>query len=72
MTTAGKGSKKRDDAKRLGADHFYATSDPETFSGLGGHFHLIINTVSAQVDWNQFLGLLKVDGTMVLLGIPAH
>ena len=33
-------------------------------------FDLIIDTVSAQHDYNAYLGLLKVDGTMVLLGIP--
>jgi uncharacterized zinc-type alcohol dehydrogenase-like protein len=62
--------KKKDDAKRLGADHFYATSDAETFNTLSGSFDLIINTVSLDIDWNQYLSLLKVDGAMVLLGIP--
>ena len=63
--------KKRDDSKRLGADHFYATSDPDTFKKLQGSFDLIINTVSAQMDWNPFLFLLKVDGAMVVVGLPA-
>lgn len=62
--------KKVEDAKRLGADHFYATSDPATFEKLNGHFDLIINTVSAKMDWNQYLELLRRDGTMVILGIP--
>ena len=58
------------DAKRLGADHFYATSSPETFQKLALCFDLIINTVSAEIDWNHYLGLLKVDGTMVVVGAP--
>jgi len=62
--------KKEADAKRLGADHFYATADPETFTQLKGSFDLIVNTVSAQMDWNQYLNLLKVDGTMVVVGLP--
>ncbi|MFA4994317.1 MAG: NAD(P)-dependent alcohol dehydrogenase [Bdellovibrionales bacterium] len=62
--------KKESDAKRLGADHFYATSDPETFKKLKGSFDLIINTVSAEIDWNQYLQLLVVDGSMVLVGVP--
>ena len=62
--------KKKDDAKRLGADHFYATADPETFANLARHFDLILNTVSADMDWNQYLGLLKLDGTMVVVGLP--
>jgi uncharacterized zinc-type alcohol dehydrogenase-like protein len=62
--------KKEADSKRLGADHFYATSDPETFKKLQGCFDLIINTVSMDIDWNAYLQLLEVDGSMVLLGIP--
>jgi uncharacterized zinc-type alcohol dehydrogenase-like protein len=62
--------KKQADGKRLGADHFYATSDAETFTKLAGHFDLIINTVSALVDWKQYLGLLRIDGTMVVVGLP--
>jgi len=62
--------KKQSDGKRLGADHFYATSDPETFTKLANSFDLVINTVSARMDWNQYLNLLKVDGTMVVVGLP--
>jgi uncharacterized zinc-type alcohol dehydrogenase-like protein len=62
--------RKQDDGKRLGADHFYATSDPETFTKLARSFDLVLNTVSAQMDWNQYLSLLKVDGSMVVVGLP--
>jgi uncharacterized zinc-type alcohol dehydrogenase-like protein len=62
--------KKQADGKRLGADHFHATSDPETFTKLKSSFDLIINTVSAEMDWNEYLALLKIDGTMVLVGLP--
>jgi uncharacterized zinc-type alcohol dehydrogenase-like protein len=61
---------KTDDGKRMGADHFHATSDEATFTRLEGTFDLLINTVSADMDWNKYLNLLKVDGTMVLVGIP--
>ncbi|ESQ78789.1 NAD(P)-dependent alcohol dehydrogenase [Asticcacaulis sp. YBE204] len=63
---------KKDDALALGADHYYATNDAETFKTLAGSFDLIINTVSAPIDWNAYLGLLKIDGTMVLVGIPEN
>ena len=62
--------RKQADGKRLGADYFYATSDPDTFQKLAGYFDLIVNTVSADIDWNQYLRLLKVDGSMVLVGVP--
>ena len=70
VTVFSQSTRKQEDAKRLGADHFYATADPETFTKLERHFDLIINTVSADIDWNQYLKLLKVDGTMVVVGIP--
>jgi alcohol dehydrogenase (NADP+) len=62
--------KKQADGRRLGADHFYATSDPETFTKLKGSFDLIVNTVSAEMDWNEYLKLLRVNGTMVVVGLP--
>jgi uncharacterized zinc-type alcohol dehydrogenase-like protein len=61
--------KKREDALRFGADHFYDTSKSDTFTKLNNYFDLIINTVSADIDWNQYLGLVKPEGTMVLIGV---
>jgi uncharacterized zinc-type alcohol dehydrogenase-like protein len=63
---------KEADGKRLGADHFFATSEPKTFEKLNSYFDLIICTVSANIDWNQYLSLLKRDGTMVVVGVPAN
>jgi uncharacterized zinc-type alcohol dehydrogenase-like protein len=62
--------KKQEDGLRLGADHYYATSDESTFSDLAGTFDLIINTVSAEIDVDAYLSLLAVDGTMVNVGAP--
>ena len=62
--------RKQADSRRLGADHFYATSDPDTFKKLRGSFDLIINTVSSPMDWNRFIALLKVDGSFVVVGLP--
>ena len=70
VTVLSQSMKKQADGKRLGADHFHATSDPATFSSLKGRFDLIINTVSAEMDWNQYLSLLKLDGSMVVVGVP--
>lgn len=61
---------KKDDGIKMGADHFYATSDPSTFEKLKNTYDLIINTVSAKMDWDALLALLKPDGTMVVVGIP--
>lgn len=61
---------KKEDGIRLGADNYYSTGEEETFSKLAGTFDLIVNTVSAQIDINAFLSLLKVDGTLVNVGAP--
>lgn len=64
--------KKQDDGYKLGADNYYATSDTDTFEKLAGYFDLIINTVSADIDLNAYLGLLTLDGTLVNVGAPAE
>ncbi len=61
---------KEADARKLGAHHFGLTSDDATFKKLAGQFDLLIDTISAPHDYNKYLGLLRVEGTMVLLGVP--
>jgi uncharacterized zinc-type alcohol dehydrogenase-like protein len=72
VTVLSQSLKKMEDGLRLGADEYYATSDPDTFTKLAGKFDLILNTVSANLDMGDYLGLLAVDGTLVELGIPEH
>jgi uncharacterized zinc-type alcohol dehydrogenase-like protein len=70
VTVLSQSLKKKEDGIAMGAKHFHATSNPETFAQLAGTFDLIINTVSDGIDWNAFLNLLKIDGTMVQVGVP--
>jgi uncharacterized zinc-type alcohol dehydrogenase-like protein len=70
VTVLSQSLKKQEDAERLGADHYHATSDPATFEVLAGRFDLIINTVSASIDANAYLRLLAVDGALVNVGAP--
>lgn len=72
VTVLSQSLKKQEDGLRLGADHYYATSDPATFEQLASSFDLIVNTVSAKIDVDAYLGLLAVDGTMVNVGAPAE
>ncbi|MDN3241677.1 NAD(P)-dependent alcohol dehydrogenase [Glycomyces tritici] len=72
VTVLSQSLKKQEDGLRLGADHYYATGDPATFETLAGTFDLIVNTVSAEVDINAYLRLLKVDGVLVNVGAPAE
>jgi uncharacterized zinc-type alcohol dehydrogenase-like protein len=70
VTVLSTSESKRADALALGAHDFAATRDPLTFKQLARRFDFIIDTVSAPHDYNAYLGLLRFDGTMVLLGIP--
>lgn len=70
VTVLSHSMRKQEDAKAFGAKEFFATSNPETFQKLRGKFDFIINTVSVGVDWNQLLGLLRLDGSLVVVGIP--
>jgi len=62
--------KKREDAMKMGAHHFVATHDAEVFKQYAGKFDLIINTVSADINMNDYFGLLKFEGTLVVVGVP--
>jgi len=70
VTVLSQSLKKMEDGLRLGASHYYATSDRDTFKKLRNRFDLMLNTVSAPVDLAALANLLKVDGTLVLLGMP--
>ncbi|WP_416486064.1 NAD(P)-dependent alcohol dehydrogenase [Streptomyces sp. CL12] len=70
VTVLSQSLRKKDDGLKLGADHYYATSDPQTFEDLKGTFDLILNTVSAPLDFSAFLSLLRTDGAMVNVGMP--
>jgi uncharacterized zinc-type alcohol dehydrogenase-like protein len=54
----------------MGADNFIATGDEAVFADNRKKFDLILDTVSADHDLNSYLGLLKINGTMVLVGLP--
>ncbi|MCE5394192.1 MAG: NAD(P)-dependent alcohol dehydrogenase [Acidithiobacillus sp.] len=60
------------DAKRLGADEVCISTDAAQMGRYQGQLHFILNTVAAPHDINTFLGLLRKDGTMTLVGVPEH
>src|SRR5206468_4811318 len=72
VTVLSQSLKKQEDGLRLGADSYYATGDPDTFTALAGSFDLIINTVSASIDVDAYLSLLALDGALVNVGAPAE
>jgi uncharacterized zinc-type alcohol dehydrogenase-like protein len=70
VTMLTRSAAKEADARRLGAAGFGLTSDPATFQRLAGRFDLILDTISAPHDYNAYLGMVRRDGAMVLLGVP--
>ncbi|MFI6443421.1 NAD(P)-dependent alcohol dehydrogenase [Kitasatospora sp. NPDC050543] len=72
VTVLSQSLRKREAGLKFGADHYYATSHPATFEQLTGTFDLILNTVSANLDLNAYLGLLRTGGTLVQLGVPEN
>jgi len=70
VTVISQSERKREDAMKLGADDYVASSDPAMFEVNAGRFEFILDTVSAPHDLNAYLSLLGLDGRMVLVGLP--
>jgi uncharacterized zinc-type alcohol dehydrogenase-like protein len=63
---------KIEDGKRLGADEVCISTDPKQMAQHSNSFDFILNTVAASHNLDAFLSLLKRDGTMTLVGVPAE
>ena len=61
---------KEADARRLGAHRFALTRDPAQMKELTGYFDYIIDTVSAEHDYNLYIRLLDTNGVMICVGAP--
>jgi uncharacterized zinc-type alcohol dehydrogenase-like protein len=61
---------KEDDAKALGAHKFVVTKNEQAMKEVRNYFDFILNTVSAPMDLAPYVASLRLDGTMVLLGVP--
>jgi uncharacterized zinc-type alcohol dehydrogenase-like protein len=63
---------KVEDAKRLGADDVVLSKDEKQMRRYAGKLHFVLDAVSAQHDINSYLNLLRVDGSLALVGAPEH
>jgi uncharacterized zinc-type alcohol dehydrogenase-like protein len=72
VTVLSQSLKKQEDGLKLGAKDYFATGDESTFETLKGRFDLILNTVSAKIPVDAYLGLLRVGGAMVNVGAPGE
>ncbi len=63
---------KTDDARRLGADEVVISKIPDDMKRHENSFDFILNTVAATHNLDDYLTLLKLDGTMCLVGVPEN
>lgn len=58
------------EAQRLGADEVVLSKDADQMAAYRGKLHFILDAVSAEHDINAYLSLLRVDGSLALVGAP--
>lgn len=63
---------KEEDGRSFGADHYFASSEEGTFDELTNSFDLIVNTISADMDIDAYARTLRLNGTMVFVGLPEN
>ena len=63
---------KRADALTLGADEVVVSRNPDEMAAHANSFDFLLNTVAASHNLDAFTQLLKLNGTMVLVGVPEH
>lgn len=61
-------ARKAADATRLGADAVLISTDAADMAVMAGQFDFLLNTIPVPHDFNSYMGLLKVDGTMCIVG----
>lgn len=70
VTMLSTSASKEADAKKLGAHKFALTKDAEQVKQLAGYFDFIIDTVSAEHDYNMYLNMLNINGVQICVGVP--
>lgn len=70
VTVISQSEAKAPDAKRLGADQYVAASKPGALDAVANTFDLVIVTIGGKSDWNAYIKMLRIDGAVVLVGIP--
>ena len=70
VTVLSHSERKREDALKMGAHKFVSTHDKKVFAEHAGEYDLIINTISADIDMAPYFNLLKLDASLVVVGLP--
>ena len=61
---------KKEDALRLGADEVVLSRNADEMAKHSGSFDFILDAVAADHDINAYIGLLRRDGNLTLVGAP--
>ena len=72
VTVLGHSLNKKDDALSFGAVDYRSTADDSTFVDLKNKFDFILNTTSADIPVDKLLSLIKLDGSLVFVGLPVE
>jgi len=56
------------DARRLGANDVLISTDAQAMQAMANQFDFLLNTIPVEHDYNAYMGLLRVDGTMCIVG----
>jgi len=70
ITVLSTSASKEKDALALGAHSFLVTTDKEAVKKARNRFDFVLDTVSGKHDLNLYLGMVKLDGAMVMVGLP--
>jgi uncharacterized zinc-type alcohol dehydrogenase-like protein len=62
---------KQKDAERLGAHNFLLSTDKQQMKAADSSFDIVLNTISANHDYRQYLDLLDLNGKMLVVGLPS-
>lgn len=71
VTVFDRSEDKRKDAYRLGAVKYVNVNNADELKGMSNSFRVIISTIPSKYDPSMYMRMLKIDGEMVILGIPA-
>ena len=71
VTAIARGPGREQDAKVLGAQFFLDNTDGGQLATSAAAFDLLLVTVSADLDWSVYMRLLRPNGTLCLVGMPA-
>ena len=63
---------KEAEARKLGAHEVVDTMEPGALASHANSCDLLLCTVTADVPWNEYIGVLRRNGKLCLLGFPEH